>query len=587
MGVMAAFSMPAKGRCCPLWMRLLVVAGLHLGLAALGAPSALANTTAGPQAGLLQSWNGVLPQSRGRWTPVDHKAFKELAGPFKTPEAVTRACIGCHTQAARQVKTTIHWTWSKRDPATGRMVGKKNVFNTFCANITSNEQFCTMCHVGYGDTDPNKFVPFEARADDHVDCLVCHEQTGDYHKIPFLGGNPAPRHMMVRPGCAEFYGTDKAYVDPPDLAKFAQSVTAPSRQNCGGCHFYGGGGDGVKHGDLDTSLIAPSHALDVHMDVKGLNFTCETCHITSDHALTGGHYHLDAKPENITYQRGNPHGGDPVACRSCHGDAPHKGRDFSPTLNMHTASLACQTCHIPEFARGKVPTKMTWDYASAGKFAPNGTPLTIDDKRGDNLYWGVKGDFTWGRNVVPAYRWFNGTERWMNMGDKLAPGADGVAEVNSIEGSPTDGKSRIWPFKIMKNNQPYDTVNNTLAVFHSFGLDDDAFAMSGNWQKAIAAGMKAAGLPYSGQYGFMHTRMYWPITHMVAPAKDAVPCGQCHTGNGRLAGVPGLYLPGRGSDHLPWLETLGKLAVLLSLIGVLGHAGIRILLWLRRRGGKR
>ena len=44
----------------------------------------------------------------------------------------------------------------------------------------------------------------------------------------------------------------------------------PGRENCGSCHFYGGGGDGVKHGDLDSSLKRPSRELDVHMDAEGL-----------------------------------------------------------------------------------------------------------------------------------------------------------------------------------------------------------------------------------------------------------------------------------------------------------------------------
>ncbi|WP_227842163.1 hypothetical protein [Vreelandella zhuhanensis] len=32
-------------------------------------------------------------------------------------------------------------------------------------------------------------------------------------------------------------------------------------------------------------------------------------------------------------------------------------------LNEHTRALACQTCHIPTFARGGVPTKMGWDWS--------------------------------------------------------------------------------------------------------------------------------------------------------------------------------------------------------------------------------
>ena len=38
-----------------------------------------------------------------------------------------------------------------------------------------------------------------------------------------------------------------------------------------------------------------------------------------------------------------------------------------------------------------------------------------------------------------------------------------------------------------------------------------------DWNKAIADGMKAAGLTYSGQYGFAPTDMYWKVNHMVVP----------------------------------------------------------------------
>ena len=67
-------------------------------------------------------------------------------------------------------------------------------------------------------------------------------------------------------------------------------VSMTKRDTCGGCHFNGGGGDGVKHGDLDTSMAAPDFELDVHMDASGLDFTCATCHKTSAHDVAGSRY---------------------------------------------------------------------------------------------------------------------------------------------------------------------------------------------------------------------------------------------------------------------------------------------------------
>ena len=81
---------------------------------------------------------------------------------------------------------------------------------------------------------------------------------------------------------------------PPEWNKVAQSVAMPSKQNCGTCHFYGGGGDGVKHGDLDSSLFQPSKNLDVHMSKDGQNFECTRCHSTSLHNIAGRVYSTPA-----------------------------------------------------------------------------------------------------------------------------------------------------------------------------------------------------------------------------------------------------------------------------------------------------
>lgn len=578
--------------------------GLVLGLALAFAPAAVLptfaqqSTTALPQSSADTAKAGqALPHSSmvqevdgpvGQPTPQDHAGFKELQGPFTSPEQVTKACTTCHTEAAMQVRHTIHWTWSAYNPETGQVVGKNEVYNNFCVSPISNEQFCTVCHTGYGSTDPEVFQPFNERSNDQVDCLACHDQSGNYRKIPFIGGNPAMEKIAVRPGCNEVYGTDKPYVLPEDLAKIAQQVGPPSRYTCGACHFYGGGGDGVKHGDLDSSLVTPTKALDVHMDADGLNFSCQQCHVSSDHKISGKHYTIDAVPDPDAFQPGNPHNGMAATCQSCHGQNPHKRNEdtqaaIAATLNMHTETVACETCHIPEYARGGKPTKMEWNYATAGKLAPNGSPLVLEDEHGYNTYWGVKGSFKWAENVVPTYAWFNGEEDWLHVGDKPKPRADGTVVLNQIQGSPTDGKSRIWPFKIMHNNQPYDTESGVLAVFHSFGFDKDSYTMSYDWQASIKAGMKAADLPYSGHYDFVKTAMYWPIAHMVAPKEDALKCEQCHAEKGRLEAIAGVYMPGRPGDHQPWIELIGLLAFAAAFAGVLLHGLIRIALALFRR----
>ena len=73
----------------------------------------------------------------------------------------------------------------------------------------------------------------------------------------------------------------------------------------------------------------------------------------------------------------------------------------------------------------------------------------------------------------------------------------------------------------MRGNR-LDTVNKTLPLPHVFGKDDAAFWGNFDWGKALEAGMKSAGLPYSGKFGFVETVYYWPITHMVAPKERAL-----------------------------------------------------------------
>ncbi len=129
--------------------------------------------------------------------------------------------------------------------------------------------------------------------------------------------------------------------------------------------------------------------------------------------------------------------------------------------------------------------------------------------------------------------------------------------------------------KVFRGSQPYDTVNKTLITPHTAGNDDTGFWKNLAWDKAIEVGMKDSGAPYSGKFDFIKTEMSWPITHMVAPKDKALDCADCHSKNGRLAGIPGVYLPGRDANSL--VDTAGWGLALLTFIGVCGHGAVRLL----------
>ncbi|MCX7608490.1 MAG: hypothetical protein N2049_04635, partial [Anaerolineales bacterium] len=256
--------------------------------------------------------------------PVHVSHADIIQGPFETPQDVTRNCLSCHPDAAKEVMATSHWTWTSQpfnvpwrdQPVT---IGKYNQINNFCIGAMGNQKACTACHIGYGWQETDDFFgqAYDFTREENVDCLVCHAQSG------YAKGS---------------YGNPKQGVD---LLAAARSVGLPSRQNCGSCHFNGGGGNNVKHGDLSQQLIYPSPEDDVHMG--GANLLCTDCHVTENHQIKG---RLVA--DNYVV---NPE--EQVSCTQCHDPAPHDDQ----RLNEHTKAVACQTCHIPYMAT-EDPTKM-------------------------------------------------------------------------------------------------------------------------------------------------------------------------------------------------------------------------------------
>jgi octaheme c-type cytochrome (tetrathionate reductase family) len=500
------------------------------------------------------------PAAKKKHSTADHSKFKELKREFATGPEVTEACLECHTEAAKQVQKTKHWTWEFLNPATQQKLGKKNVINNFCTSISTNQTFCSACHVGYGWSDDS----FDFTSQANVDCLVCHDTTGKYKKIPGLSGHPNYERMEWPPHSGRFR-------EAVNLKEVAQNVGKTSRATCGGCHFYGGGGNAVKHGDLDNSLTKPKRYLDVHMDADGLNFSCGKCHLSDSHEVTGSRYAPTAADDKGVLIRGNRGDRNPTTCIACHGNTPHEGEGFvTAKLNNHTDRIACQTCHIPEFARGNVSTKMTWDWSTAGKLDDQGHPIKEMASDGQVSYDSKKGHFTFDRYVIPEYAWFNGNVKYTLFGDKV--GTDKV-KINDFQGSADDPGSRIWPLKVFRGKQPYDVGNETLAVFHTAGKDDAAYWGNFDWDKALTVGMRAQGVEYSGDMTFVETQMSWPITHMVAPKQDALGCQQCHKEDGRLAAIDDIYMPGR--NNTPFIDKAGWTLALLTLIGVLVHGGIR------------
>jgi len=183
----------------------------------------------------------------------------------------------------------------------------------------------------------------------------------------------------------------------------------------------------------------------------------------------------------------------------------------------------------------------------------------------------IKGQMTWDKNVAPHYAWFNGAMDTMTVKDTIDPSQ--VVTVSGPVGSPDDPNARIFPFKIHRGVQPYDKIHNNLLAPLLSGKN--GYWATLDWDDALTRGMDAMGVEFSGQFDFVESTYYFPTTHMVAPKDNVVTCNECHVKeNGRLANISGVYMPGR--DHVGFLDTIGWVAVIGSLLGVMLHGLGRI-----------
>jgi octaheme c-type cytochrome (tetrathionate reductase family) len=434
------------------------------------------------------------------------------AGYFaENPYEGTESCMRCHGSVGDEIITTGHFNWegvaSNIEGFEGGIHGKKDILNNFCIAIPTNEGRCTQCHIGYDYADAS----YDFGDRNNVDCLVCHDQTGTYAKAPTTAGRPA--------------GT-------VDLQLVAQSVAenggSPTIDNCIFCHANAGGGDNVKHGDLSMSLADTTRDFDVHMGTDGADFECIACHQVQrdkdgnllSHGIGGMPYH--SVEEGVMKQ-----------CDDCHGDRNniHAGSSVQTIVSFHD-TIACQTCHIPTFARNQ-STKTQWYWETAGQdIAPEDIPVIL----GRNAYDKKKGDFVWENNVRPTLRYFNGKyEKFLiGVNDQYETEPAVLAEP---VGDHTDPAAMIYPFKKMIGNQPADFNNNTILVPHLFGTTGGANPYWGkfDWNLALQDGADVTGQPYTGEYKFADTVMYLSVNHEVAPKEEAYgmdgDCGDCHFGD--------------------------------------------------------
>ncbi len=320
-----------------------------------------------------------------------------------------------------------------------------------------------------------------------MDCLICHDTTGTYSKRKNSCGTPN---------------------ENLNLTEIAKQVGMPGRGNCGECHWYGGGGDNIKHGDLGSDLLKPDPKLDVHMGK--LNFTCQKCHTTNAHKIAGS-----STTSSVSEGR--------VACTDCHAPNPHDSTyPLLKKLNEHGMAMACQTCHIPRYA----VNRFTLTHQDGSRISEKIEVVKESPERRE-LKTPI-GQKVLEKNLRPAYAWYNGKHHRYIKGDPVDP--KGVTTLNSPDGTIDDPSAKITPYKIIRTRQAIDARYGYLIVPHLTGKD--GLMSTHDWQTTAEKGMKAAGLKFSGTIAFADTMMYWRLNHGVVPKEKALSCLDCHGPDG-------------------------------------------------------
>ncbi len=428
----------------------------------------------------------------------EHDEITEYTGP--------ETCVACHEEEATELHATAHYQWTGPTPFVTNIEGEagKDVlgFNTYCgAPGTSRRIACSGCHAGNGGAPMPE--PTTAQLN-NIDCLMCHQDdyarkpAGPFETVSATGHDGVFRswQLPIEDSNGSFLFEPNEAAMGISIVEAAQTVHMPTRTTCLRCHAYAAGSDCGKRGDLGTGTINPSLAADIHMSPAGMDLTCQDCHLGEDHRVMGRG--LDIRPSEIAEQM-------TCATGDCHTTQPHD----EWRLNNHTARVACQSCHIPVFAKlGTTEMARHWDtpYFAPGLFSGQG---------------GFKPEETRDSFVVPSYAWYDGTSRVYALGQMPEQNSDGQYALGIPNGATTTRDAKIHPMKEHTSTSAMHDATGQLIPHSTF-----TYFLTGDFAQAVADGQAASGL--TGPWTEVEVHTFQTINHGVELHDDALDCGACH-----------------------------------------------------------
>ncbi len=401
-------------------------------------------------------------------------------------------CQTCHYSQVNDMFGAVHYQWQgsgakmiNGDPVQGKIT---DAMNAFCINILGNFGACGSCHIGLGA------LPSATQSQaqlDNIDCMLCHQK--DYK-----------RKKNVTTG---LYEPDTANMTIT-MDQAVQTLHKPVKSNCLQCHAKAGGGDAVKRGDIAlASGTTADTTYDRHMATAGGNFACQKCHTFTNHHVAGRG--SDIRPLDSTTA---------VTCSSatCHPTKPTS--HTTSAVVKHVARVACQTCHIPTYAKNASDTTATEATETSRDWRVSEWNATLNR-------W--EPTPTKANNLKPAYAFFNGTSWGYNLNDavKIVGGLYRISEpVGSIADATT--ASKLTPFKYKTAWQPVTTGQTTNVLI---GLSTKDYFLTGVYDTAVKAGLTNMGLPSTTPYTTVQTDEFLMLNHQVPSATgNVLACTSCH-----------------------------------------------------------
>ena len=415
-----------------------------------------------------------------------------------------QVCAGCHPTKVNEVRNSAHYQWKGsaaemvsgatqqgkivQADASGNILPGTSAMNAYCINILGNWNGCSSCHIGLGSQPTTSSY--------NVDCLVCHQKLYKRKKVSGII-EPDTANMCVSMDTA------------------VKTVHRPTRDNCVQCHSFGGGGDNFKRGDLAAAHANTTDTVfDRHMATNGGNLRCQSCHIASQHKIAGRG--SDLRPLDSTAI---------VTCTNCHSNKASSSGHSTPAVDLHVGRLACQTCHIPTYAKNAADT-------AASEATEIHRDWTMPEWNAGKSRW--EPTPTKANNLIPKYLHWNGTSWGYNLKDNavLDP-QTGAYQMSRPHGGINDINSMLYPFKYKTAKQAFASALNLIipidtAKYWSMPTPP-AVPTTADINSAVVAGLANLSLNTTTPVTWVTTDEYQLIAHEVPTASNNVlTCTKCH-----------------------------------------------------------